>query len=368
MSCQTAAFSPLTPSPCTAADADLRMAAPLRLFQACLAFSLAVAAAVHGASTPGVKPLRRRAARGAGAANLSRAARAALVPNLARYQKPYNICTSAWEPFVSARLPPQPRGDATAEWQLSQMPTSTTAAPLLVPPRPAAQVSCTAGEDASTYDGYQIELWRRIAADLGWKEGADWAFTCIDWTPMLEDLVSPGGSCTVGAAGAHGPRAAGACTCNAGLDGRCSACSARHLGAQQQARRLTALTGPCHVHALVQALRSRWRIWGWVRMRGSMESCSGAGAHACLHARWPARWAATRSFAKVPIGCLQLLPSRHSTAHTRADVLLAHLQVWHAGAPRRWPCAQPLAVRPLAPLGLRMDPARAQPQPTRLSP
>jgi hypothetical protein len=41
---------------------------------------------------------------------------------------------------------------------------------------------------------------------MGWED-ADWTFTCIDWTPMIEDLIAPHGRCTMAAAGA---RAAGA--------------------------------------------------------------------------------------------------------------------------------------------------------------
>ncbi|GBF93621.1 hypothetical protein Rsub_06343 [Raphidocelis subcapitata] len=62
------------------------------------------------------------------------------------------------------------------------------------------QVTCDAAADPSTYDGYQIELWRRIATAMGWAD-SDWTFTCIDWTPMIEDLIAPDGRCTMAAAG-----------------------------------------------------------------------------------------------------------------------------------------------------------------------
>jgi hypothetical protein len=67
---------------------------------------------------------------------------------------------------------------------------------------PAPQVTCSPDADPSTYDGYQIALWRRIATNMGWAEGDDWVLSCVDWTPMIEDLLSPNGACTMAAAGA----------------------------------------------------------------------------------------------------------------------------------------------------------------------
>jgi ABC-type amino acid transport substrate-binding protein len=60
---------------------------------------------------------------------------------------------------------------------------------------------CSAEDDPTTYTGYQVELFRLVATDLGWKEGRDWYFSCEDWTPMLEDLLSANGTCTMSAAG-----------------------------------------------------------------------------------------------------------------------------------------------------------------------
>lgn len=83
-------------------------------------------------------------------------------PALPRYQKPYNICTSAWTPFID----------------------------------------CTSDGASSTYSGYQIDLWRLMVADLGWAE-EDWFFSCLDWSPMIDDLLDPNGNCFAAAAGKY---------------------------------------------------------------------------------------------------------------------------------------------------------------------
>ena len=79
-----------------------------------------------------------------------------------RYTKPYKICTSEWTPMVT----------------------------------------CSAEEDPSTYSGFQVELFREVAHHLGWPD-EDYYFACEDWTPMIDDLLSPNGTCTMAAAGAH---------------------------------------------------------------------------------------------------------------------------------------------------------------------
>lgn len=63
-----------------------------------------------------------------------------------------------------------------------------------------AQVTCEGVDDPSNYSGYQIELWRAIATDLGWSD-TDWTFYCMDWTIMIDDLSSSQGNCTAAAAG-----------------------------------------------------------------------------------------------------------------------------------------------------------------------
>lgn len=55
------------------------------------------------------------------------------------------------------------------------------------------------------YDGYQLALWREIAADMGLKEGTDWSFQCMDWDVMIDDLVDENGNCTLAAAGTWAP-------------------------------------------------------------------------------------------------------------------------------------------------------------------
>lgn len=53
----------------------------------------------------------------------------------------------------------------------------------------------------SEFIGYQIDLWRDIAADMGLTEDVDWSFTCMDWDVMIDDLIHPQGNCTFAAAG-----------------------------------------------------------------------------------------------------------------------------------------------------------------------
>lgn len=59
---------------------------------------------------------------------------------------------------------------------------------------------CDPTQDQSTYTGYQVELFRTIAQDLGWSP-SDYFFSCLDWTPMISDLTDPMGSCYLAAAG-----------------------------------------------------------------------------------------------------------------------------------------------------------------------
>lgn len=61
-------------------------------------------------------------------------------------------------------------------------------------------VTCRPDADGSTYSGFQIELFRKGAQHLGWKDD-DYYFTCEDWTPMIDDLLSSNGTCTMAAAG-----------------------------------------------------------------------------------------------------------------------------------------------------------------------
>ena len=82
----------------------------------------------------------------------------------ARFDKPYKICTSAWAPIVT----------------------------------------CTAGDDPSTYSGYQIEVFREIANAIGWQSD-DWFFDCIDWTEMMDDLAASNGTCFMAASGEWKP-------------------------------------------------------------------------------------------------------------------------------------------------------------------
>ncbi|KAF6257197.1 hypothetical protein COO60DRAFT_30052 [Scenedesmus sp. NREL 46B-D3] len=87
------------------------------------------------------------------------AALRALNSSAARFQKPYNVCTSDWAPMVM----------------------------------------CADKEDPADFSGFQIALWREIAHDMGWAD-SDWSFSCVDWTAMIDDLVDPNGSCSFAAA------------------------------------------------------------------------------------------------------------------------------------------------------------------------
>jgi ABC-type amino acid transport substrate-binding protein len=40
-------------------------------------------------------------------------------------------------------------------------------------------VTC-AGLQQHQYTGYQIEVMRAVAADLGWQDD-EWSFACMDW-------------------------------------------------------------------------------------------------------------------------------------------------------------------------------------------
>jgi hypothetical protein len=62
------------------------------------------------------------------------------------------------------------------------------------------QVMCADMDDPADYSGFQVELWRKIAHDLGWSD-SDWSFSCVDWTAMIDDLVDANGSCSFAAAG-----------------------------------------------------------------------------------------------------------------------------------------------------------------------
>jgi ABC-type amino acid transport substrate-binding protein len=64
------------------------------------------------------------------------------------------------------------------------------------------QVMCDGMDNPADYSGFQVALWREIAADLGWSD-SDWSFSCVDWTAMIEDLVDPDGVCSFAAAGEH---------------------------------------------------------------------------------------------------------------------------------------------------------------------
>lgn len=68
---------------------------------------------------------------------------------------------------------------------------------------PFLQVRCADIENPDDFSGFQIALWREIASDMGWAP-EDWTFTCVDWTAMIDDLVSPDGLCGFAAAGEGG--------------------------------------------------------------------------------------------------------------------------------------------------------------------
>ena len=76
-----------------------------------------------------------------------------------RFQKPYNICTSDYQPFVAC-----------------------------------------AGMEPSEYDGLQIALFKKWAKELGWTE-ADYVLTCLPWGDMMDDIRSSDGHCFLAAAG-----------------------------------------------------------------------------------------------------------------------------------------------------------------------
>ena len=61
-------------------------------------------------------------------------------------------------------------------------------------------VECKVDEDPSTFTGYQVELFRLLAKDLGWED-SDWTMVCMPYTDMMNDLMTPGGNCTLAAAG-----------------------------------------------------------------------------------------------------------------------------------------------------------------------
>lgn len=64
----------------------------------------------------------------------------------------------------------------------------------------APMVMCAGMEGVKDFGGYQVALWRAIAKDLGWEE-TSWTFKCMDWSEMIDDLVSSNGSCSLAAAG-----------------------------------------------------------------------------------------------------------------------------------------------------------------------
>lgn len=75
--------------------------------------------------------------------------------------QPYNICISDWTPMVY----------------------------------------CKDIEDPATYTGFAVDVMRNIATDLGWVEGVNYTWTCMDTSPMIDDLLNPNGSCYVAAGG-----------------------------------------------------------------------------------------------------------------------------------------------------------------------
>jgi hypothetical protein len=79
-----------------------------------------------------------------------------------RYQnQPYNICISDWTPMVY----------------------------------------CKDIEDPAAYTGFAVDVMRNIATDFGWVEGVNYTWTCMDTSPMIDDLLNPNGSCYVAAGG-----------------------------------------------------------------------------------------------------------------------------------------------------------------------
>ena len=61
-------------------------------------------------------------------------------------------------------------------------------------------VYCDPAEGTKTYKGYQVELFRMLAHEVGWATG-DYTFTCMDYDDMMADLNDPAGSCSLSAAG-----------------------------------------------------------------------------------------------------------------------------------------------------------------------
>lgn len=61
-------------------------------------------------------------------------------------------------------------------------------------------VYCDNTTDPANYTGYQVELFRHVAQELQWAPES-WYFRCMDWTPMLDDLLSDSGTCYLSAAG-----------------------------------------------------------------------------------------------------------------------------------------------------------------------
>jgi len=82
-------------------------------------------------------------------------------------------------------------------------------------------VYCDRGQDSSTFSGYQVELIRSLARSLNWTElisspqrpasfpahsndagAAYFTLRCMDWTPMIQDLLNTqNGTCFMSAAG-----------------------------------------------------------------------------------------------------------------------------------------------------------------------
>uniref|UniRef100_A0A0G4HKJ0 Ionotropic glutamate receptor C-terminal domain-containing protein n=1 Tax=Chromera velia CCMP2878 TaxID=1169474 RepID=A0A0G4HKJ0_9ALVE len=69
--------------------------------------------------------------------------------------QPYDVCISAWSPFVF----------------------------------------CDANEDPSTYSSYEVDLFRKVMEKTTWH-GNDWRFVCGSWDPILEEIVKPYGETT----------------------------------------------------------------------------------------------------------------------------------------------------------------------------
>ncbi|WIA44152.1 hypothetical protein OEZ86_010489 [Tetradesmus obliquus] len=61
-------------------------------------------------------------------------------------------------------------------------------------------VMCKHDDDHTTFTGYQVELFRMLAQEVGWEEG-DYVFSCIKYSEMIDDLKSPTGLCSLSAGG-----------------------------------------------------------------------------------------------------------------------------------------------------------------------